>query len=85
MEETIKTKIQKAFAPDYLQVINESGLHRGHAGDDGSGQSHFKLIVVSDALTAMSRIDRQRAIYNVLREEMKEQIHALSIQTKINQ
>lgn len=85
LAETIKTKIEKAINPEYIEVINESHLHKGHAGDDGSGQSHFKLMVASKSFEGMSRLQIQRQIYTILSQEMQDNIHALSIEAKISQ
>ena len=78
MENRIKTKITEKLAPLALEVENQSALHAGHAGDDGSGESHFHLMVVSEAFGGMSRVARHRMIFEILAEEMKT-VHALSI------
>lgn len=85
MEDRMRTtQIEKAlidaFSPLHLEVINESGLHKGHAGDDGSGESHFKVVVVSDSFAGISRVTRHRMIYSVLEKELSEMPHALSVQ-----
>lgn len=79
MSEKIEEKLQKALQPDVLEIINESHLHSGHAGDDGSGESHFRLVIASKNFCETSRVGQQREIFNILRDEMKV-IHALSIQ-----
>ena len=79
MEEKITEKLQNALNPTHLAVINESHLHQGHAGDDGSGESHFRIEVTSDQFKGTSRVAQQREIYSALADEMK-QIHALTIQ-----
>lgn len=78
MEDRIKAKITAALAPAALTVENQSRLHAGHAGDDGSGESHFHLMVVSERFTGQSSLARHRMVYGILQEEMKV-IHALSI------
>lgn len=75
----IKSRLEKALNPQHLEIINESGRHSGHAGDDGSGESHFKLIVVSSHFENMSRVDRHRHIHRLLGEDLNNAIHALSI------
>lgn len=80
MSEQIRQKIEEHLCPVHLEVINESHLHAGHAGDDGSGESHFKLIVVSPAFDGDTRVQRSRKIHNLLKDEIKHQIHALSLQ-----
>lgn len=78
MQQKIYDKLSAACAPTYLEVINESHLHSGHAGDDGSGESHFRLEIRADTFDKMSRVTREREIYKILNDEMS-QIHALSI------
>lgn len=79
MQEKISKKLIAAFSPTQLEVINESHLHAGHSGDDGSGESHFCIKIAAKAFDEMNRIDRQRAVHRALGEELQI-IHALSIQ-----
>lgn len=81
MQEQIEKKLISAFEPIHLEVINESQLHAGHAGDDGSGESHFRLAIQSKSFDGVSRVMRERMIYQALEEEMKH-IHALSMSVK---
>ena len=81
MVEIIENKLHDALEPSFLEVRNESHLHAGHAGDDGSGESHFCLVIASDKFKGLSRVNKERIIYDVLVNEMKI-IHALSIQIK---
>lgn len=82
MKSIIEKKITEVFSPESLEVINESHLHEGHAGDDGSGESHFKLKIVSQKFAGCGRVDRYRMVHSVLADELKARIHALSIQAK---
>ena len=75
----IKQKLTEALAPEYLELVNESHKHQGHAGDDGSGESHFKLIVVSSRFEGCDRIQRHRMVFNILNTGNSLKIHALSI------
>lgn len=77
--EQIKRKITESLAPEHLELINESHKHKGHAGDNGTGESHFKLIVVSSKFEGYDRIQRHRMVFTVLNEELNGKIHALSI------
>ncbi len=79
MEEVIRQKLTESLNPAVLEVMNESHLHSGHAGDDGSGESHFRVKVVSSAFAGKSRVEAQRIIYQILQNEIKNGIHALSI------
>ena len=78
MQDRITEKLTEALEPSYLQVINESHLHKGHAGDDGSGESHFSIAIKSCSLDGIGKVQKHQKIYSILREEMKV-IHALSI------
>ncbi len=79
IEAAIKHKLAHAFSPQSIEIINESDHHAGHAGHDGSGESHFRVYLVSDKFTGMNRVARQRAIYDVLAEELAGPIHAFSV------
>ena len=79
MTDKIKHKIEEAFSPILLEIRNDSHKHRGHAGDDGSGESHFHLTIVSDIFTDKSRIDRQRMVHTSLKTEINSGIHALAL------
>jgi BolA protein len=83
MEATIRQKLTEALAPTRLEVINESHLHAGHAGDNGTGDSHFRILLASPSFAGISRIEAQRKIYHILAEELKSGVHALSIKTLV--
>ena len=72
-------RLTAALSPTHFELINDSEKHRGHAGYDGSGESHFTLIVESPLFVGQNRVQRQRAIYAALGELMVEKVHALSI------
>lgn len=80
--ETIEKKLRDAFAPERLDIEDESHLHAGHAGAREGGQSHFKLDIVADAFAGKSRLERQRMIYAVLAEELEGPVHALSMSAR---
>lgn len=75
----IEKRLRQALAPTHLEVINDSARHSGHAGDDGSGESHFTVVIEAPAFAAMSRLERQRAVNAALGELLRERIHALAI------
>jgi BolA protein len=75
----IEARLRAALAPTRLEVINDSAKHHGHAGDDGSGESHFTVEIEAPCFAGMSRLERQRAVNAALGDLMKERIHALSI------
>jgi BolA protein len=78
----IDKRLRAALSPTELKVVNDSGKHRGHAGDDGSGESHFTVQIVSPAFAGKSRIDRQRAVNSALGDLMHDRIHALAIKAR---
>ena len=78
----IAKRLEDALAPTHLQVINDSDSHRGHAGHDGGGESHFTVIVESPRFAGMSRLERQRAVNAALGDLLRDRIHALAIRAK---
>ncbi|MDV7341388.1 BolA family protein [Terasakiella sp. A23] len=79
--EIMEKKLQDAFSPAKLVLEDESYMHAGHAGANPQGESHFSLLIVSDVFDSVSRVQRQRMVYDVLAEELKERVHALSLKT----
>lgn len=75
----IKMKLTEALTPSLLELVDESALHAGHAGARPQGESHFRLLVVSDEFESCGRVERQRMVYQVLGDLMTTDIHALSI------
>ncbi len=75
----IEKRLRDALAPSRLRVINDSGKHRGHTGDDGSGESHFTVEIEAPAFAGLSRLERQRAVNRALGDLMRERVHALVI------
>ena len=78
MEQNIRERLTEAFEPTHLEVVNESAQHAGHAGDDGSGESHWRVEIASAHLIGMTRVAQHRAIHAALKDEMP-RIHALAI------
>ena len=79
VEDRIREKLTKAFAPAALEVVNDSHRHAGHAGSPGTGESHFSIKVVSSAFAGKSRLERHRMVNEALAEELKGKIHALAV------
>jgi BolA family transcriptional regulator, general stress-responsive regulator len=79
VEEQITKKLRQAFAPVSLEVVNDSGRHRGHAGSPGTGESHFTIKVVSASFAGKSRLERHRMVNDVLAEELKGPVPARAI------
>lgn len=74
--------LDAAFAPETLIVANDSATHRGHAGDDGSGESHFTVTIVATAFAGVSRIERQRMVNRALGDIPGQRVHALAIKAR---
>ncbi len=77
--ERIEKKLKRNFSPDTLEVIDESDLHAGHSGSRPGGETHFRVKMISRSFTGMSRLERQRAVHKVLKIELQERVHALSL------
>ena len=78
----IEKRLRDALAPNLLRVINDSDRHRGHAGHDGSGESHFTVEIEAPMFAGKSRLQRQRAVNEALGDLIRERIHALSIRAR---
>ena len=79
MEEKIKAAIEMAVDVHQIDIINESKNHIGHAGDDGSGETHFKLMVVSKDFKEYNRMQRQRIVNKAITPLFSEGLHAISM------
>lgn len=77
--EAIRTKLQKAFEPERLEVMDDSAKHHGHSGSREGGESHFNVVIVSAAFEGVSRVERQRRVNAALKDEFAAGLHALSI------
>jgi BolA protein len=75
----IAEKLSAAFAPQSLDVIDESHRHEGHAGHRPGGESHFRVHIVSEAFRGKSRIERHRMVNQTLSGELSGGVHALAI------
>ena len=79
MEDRIRQKLARGLLPLVMEIVNDSARHAGHAGDDGSGESHFHVKIVSSSFNGKGRVERQRMVYDLLQEEMAGPVHALSV------
>ena len=82
VQDEIERRLRSALAPTRLVVTNDSARHRGHAGDDGSGESHFTVEIEAEAFAGLSRLERQRAVNRALADLLADRIHALAIQAR---
>lgn len=79
LEQEIRAKLVAALEPIRLDVINESHLHAGHHGSPGTGESHFRVLIVSPKFAGKSRIERHRLVNETLADELRAGVHALAI------
>ncbi len=78
VQDDLKTRLTTAFSPIRLEIENESRKHAGHSGDDGSGESHFRVLIRAEAFAAMNRVARHRAVHAAI-GDLNTRIHALAL------
>ena len=78
--EAMRDKLSAAFAPERLEVVDDSSKHAGHAGAREGGESHFTVKITSERFAGVPRLQRQRQVYAALADELAGPIHALSVQ-----
>jgi BolA family transcriptional regulator, general stress-responsive regulator len=79
--DTIRAKLSDGLKPVRLDIVDESHRHAGHAGARSEGESHFQVSIVAAAFAGKNRVARQRLVYGLLADELKTDIHALSLTT----
>jgi BolA protein len=79
LEMQMREKLMVGLRPTRLDLVNESHLHAGHQSSPGTGESHFRLLIVSDVFTGKSRVERHRVVNDLLSDELKGGVHALAI------
>ena len=79
VQNEMEALLTAALTPTRLAVSNDSASHHGHAGDDGSGESHFSVVIESAAFTGKSRLERQRMVNAALGDIPGTRVHALAI------
>jgi BolA protein len=79
----IETRLRAALAPTVLQIVDDSDTHRGHAGHNGAGESHFTVHLTAAVFTGQSRVGRQRLVYAALGDLIApDRVHALIIKAR---
>lgn len=78
IEAEIRQRLAEVFQPTRLEVVNESHRHAGHAGDDGTGESHFAVVIRAEALAPLTRVARHRAVHKAL-GDLTTRVHAMAI------
>lgn len=81
-KERITTALASALSPQTLDVIDESHLHKGHAGHRDEGETHFRVVITAEAFRGKSRVDIHRTINAILADELAAGVHALAIRAK---
>lgn len=79
VQQSLEQKLTAAFAPDQLDVADDSARHAGHAGARPGGESHFNVVIRAAAFEGVSRVARQRMVYAAVAEELAGPVHALSV------
>jgi BolA protein len=82
LAEIIAARLSENLTPTRLEVINDSHHHAGHMGDDGTGESHFTVIVESARFVGLNRVARQRLVNQALADLLSSRIHALAIRAR---
>ncbi|HET8995479.1 MAG TPA: BolA family protein [Acetobacteraceae bacterium] len=77
--ERLESALRTAFAPERLEVVDDSARHAGHAGAQPGGQTHYSVLVVSEAFRGMNRVARSRAVHAALEQEFAGGMHALAL------
>ena len=77
--ERIRAKLAQVFAPEVLEIEDQSARHAGHVGASPEGETHFHVQIVSKKFGGMSRVEMQRAVTSALKNEFETGLHALSI------
>ena len=79
MEERIRQKLTKELQPKFLEVKNNSYLHKGHAGDNGTMETHFAIIIEAEELKNLLRVKAHQRVNNIVKDEFNNGLHALEI------
>lgn len=79
VKDTLFSKLTDRFAPAFLQVLDESNKHRGHAGWREGGETHFRVRIAAHHFDGLSRVAQHRAVMETLDAELKDRVHALAI------
>lgn len=75
-------KLTEALRPTALKIQDNTRLHASHAQSPGTPETHFDITVVSSTFEGMTLVQRHRKVYSILSEEVRERIHALSMETR---
>lgn len=79
VSDELRVVLNRALEPTALEIVDESASHQGHGGWREGGETHFRVLVVSQCFAGLNRIDRQRLVHAAAADLLRERIHALSI------
>jgi BolA family transcriptional regulator, general stress-responsive regulator len=82
MENRIRERLSDVFSPSVLEIVNESHMHHGHSGSPDTGESHFRVHIVSGRFSGCSRVERHRLVNDALAGELARGMHALAIRAE---
>ncbi|WP_041522607.1 BolA family protein [Gilvimarinus agarilyticus] len=77
VQHSIETTLSEVFAPEHLAVVNESHMH----SVPPNSETHFKVTLVSEALTGKRQVQRHQLVYGALAEQLQGPVHALALHT----
>lgn len=77
----MRRKLEAAFTPVRLEIVDDSHRHAGHAGARPEGETHFNVTIVSATFAGVGRVERQRKVYAALADELRDRVHALQLRT----
>ena len=80
-ESRLREKLMIALEPTRLDIVNESELHAGHRSSPGTGESHFRIMIVSPKFAGATRVTRHRMVNEAIADELQGRIHALALST----
>lgn len=80
-ENRLREKLMLALEPTRLDIVNESELHAGHRSSPNTGESHFRILIVSPRFAGVSRVARHRMVNEAIADELKGPVHALALST----
>jgi BolA protein len=80
IRDTITQKLNSAFTPEHLEVVDESSRHQGHAGWREGGETHFRVRIATRHFDGLGRLAQHRAVMDTLDNELKGGVHALAIE-----
>ncbi len=82
-QQKIHARLDAALKPRHLEVIDESEAHRGHAGYQDGGESHFRVVIEADGLSSLNRLARHRAVHDAIGKDLLSEIHALALVVRV--